>query len=31
MLAKAVAEVPAPDAVAGGLIYEPKWDYFRDC
>jgi ATP-dependent DNA ligase len=29
MLAKAVAEVPAPDAVAGGLIYEPKWDGFR--
>ncbi|HET8616696.1 MAG TPA: ATP-dependent DNA ligase [Actinomycetales bacterium] len=29
MLAKAVAEVPAPDAVAGGLLYEPKWDGFR--
>jgi ATP-dependent DNA ligase len=29
MLAKAIAEVPAPDAVAGGLIYEPKWDGFR--
>jgi ATP-dependent DNA ligase len=29
MLAKAVPEVPAQDAVAGGLIYEPKWDGFR--
>lgn len=29
MLAKAVAEVPAPDAVPGGLLYEPKWDGFR--
>lgn len=29
MLAKAVPEVPAPDAVAGGLVYEPKWDGFR--
>jgi len=29
MLAKAVAEVPAPDSVAGGLAYEPKWDGFR--
>ncbi|GMA39724.1 ATP-dependent DNA ligase [Mobilicoccus caccae] len=29
MLAKAVADVPEPDSVAGGLAYEPKWDGFR--
>ena len=29
MLAKAVADVPAPDAVDGGYSYEPKWDGFR--
>ena len=29
MLAKPVAGVPAPDSVAGGLVYEPKWDGFR--
>jgi ATP-dependent DNA ligase len=29
MLAKAVGEVPKPDEVAGGLVYEPKWDGFR--
>ena len=29
MLAKAVSEVPEPDSVAGGLLYEPKWDGFR--
>ena len=29
MLAKAVKDVPAPDAVEGGLGYEPKWDGFR--
>jgi ATP-dependent DNA ligase len=29
MLAKAITEVPAPDSVAGGLSYEPKWDGFR--
>jgi ATP-dependent DNA ligase len=29
MLAKPVADVPAPDSVAGGLVYEPKWDGFR--
>jgi len=29
MLAKAVKGVPAPDSVAGGLLYEPKWDGFR--
>ncbi|NRG42936.1 ATP-dependent DNA ligase [Rathayibacter sp. VKM Ac-2835] len=29
MLAKAVAAVPAQDAVAGGYSYEPKWDGFR--
>lgn len=29
MLAKAVADVPEPDSVAGGLSYEPKWDGFR--
>src|SRR5438552_2390591 len=29
MLAKAVKGVPEPDSVAGGLLYEPKWDGFR--
>ncbi len=29
MLAKAVTAVPAQDSVAGGLLYEPKWDGFR--
>ena len=29
MLAKAVAAVPEPDSVEGGLVYEPKWDGFR--
>lgn len=29
MLAKAVTGVPAPDSVAGGLSFEPKWDGFR--
>jgi ATP-dependent DNA ligase len=29
MLAKPVASIPAPDSVAGGLVYEPKWDGFR--
>ncbi|WP_248305749.1 ATP-dependent DNA ligase [Agromyces sp. H66] len=29
MLAKAVPSVPEPDSVAGGLVYEPKWDGFR--
>jgi ATP-dependent DNA ligase len=29
MLAKAVDAVPEPDAVPGGLSYEPKWDGFR--
>lgn len=29
MLAKSVPAVPAPDAVDGGLSYEPKWDGFR--
>jgi ATP-dependent DNA ligase len=29
MLAKAVPEIPAPDAQPGGLVYEPKWDGFR--
>ena len=30
MLAKPVGdEVPAPDSVAGGLRYDPKWDGFR--
>lgn len=29
MLAKAVAAVPEPDSVPGGLQYEPKWDGFR--
>ena len=29
MLARAVPAVPRPDAVTGGLLYEPKWDGFR--
>jgi len=29
MLAKALAGVPEPGSVAGGLSYEPKWDGFR--
>ncbi len=29
MLAKATDGVPEPDAVPGGLAYEPKWDGFR--
>ena len=29
MLAKAVAGVPDPNSVQGGLVYEPKWDGFR--
>ncbi|GGC89789.1 ATP-dependent DNA ligase [Tersicoccus solisilvae] len=29
MLAKAVAAVPEPDSLPGGLQYEPKWDGFR--
>jgi ATP-dependent DNA ligase len=29
MLAKSVPEVPASDAIEGGLMYEPKWDGFR--
>lgn len=29
MLAKAVAAIPGADAVAGGYLYEPKWDGFR--
>jgi len=29
MLAKAVSAIPLPDAVEGGLLYEPKWDGFR--
>lgn len=29
MLAKAVAELPEPGSVEGGLLYEPKWDGFR--
>ncbi|MDQ3416999.1 MAG: ATP-dependent DNA ligase [Actinomycetota bacterium] len=29
MLAKSVKQVPAADAVEGGLAYEPKWDGFR--
>ena len=29
MLAKSVKEMPQPDDVAGGVLYEPKWDGFR--
>ena len=29
MLAKAVPQIPQPDSVPGGLVYEPKWDGFR--
>ena len=29
MLAKSVDRIPTPDAVAGGLSFEPKWDGFR--
>lgn len=29
MLARSVPEVPAPDALTGGVVYEPKWDGFR--
>ena len=29
MLAKPMPDVPAPDSVPGGLVYEPKWDGFR--
>ena len=29
MLAKLTDAVPLPDRVAGGLLYEPKWDGFR--
>ncbi len=29
MLAKAVPDIPPPDSVEGGLLYEPKWDGFR--
>ncbi|MFN2624603.1 MAG: ATP-dependent DNA ligase [Mycobacteriales bacterium] len=29
MLAKSLPALPRPDAVPGGLAYEPKWDGFR--
>ena len=29
MLAKPISDIPAPDSIAGGLVYEPKWDGFR--
>jgi ATP-dependent DNA ligase len=29
MLAKAVKQMPTPDDIAGGVLYEPKWDGFR--
>jgi ATP-dependent DNA ligase len=29
MLAKSVKEMPQPDSVPGGVLYEPKWDGFR--
>lgn len=28
-LARAVADVPEPDGMPGGAVYEPKWDGFR--
>jgi ATP-dependent DNA ligase len=28
-LAKPVAAIPAPDALIGGCLYEPKWDGYR--
>ena len=28
-LARPVATIPAPDAMPGGCLYEPKWDGFR--
>ena len=30
MLAKSVKQMPQPDDVPGGVLYEPKWDGFRD-
>jgi hypothetical protein len=30
-LAEAVAWVPGPDALPGGLVFEPKWDGFLHC
>ena len=29
MLAKSVKEMPQPDDLPGGVLYEPKWDGFR--
>jgi ATP-dependent DNA ligase len=29
MLAKSVKQMPKPDDVPGGVLYEPKWDGFR--
>lgn len=29
MLARAVPDIPAPEDVDGGVLYEPKWDGFR--
>lgn len=29
MLARLIDDVPEPDAVPGGYVYEPKWDGFR--
>ena len=29
MLARAVKEIPRPEAAPGGMLYEPKWDGFR--
>lgn len=28
-LAKAVEKMPRPDALPGGLLFEPKWDGYR--
>src|SRR3954469_16987146 len=29
MLAKSVKQIPQPGDIAGGVLYEPKWDGFR--
>lgn len=29
VLARHVTHIPSPDALTGGVVYEPKWDGFR--